>query len=156
MHNRGDAVRKALTSGLVVLMLTGSAAMDEHSIAAKRQQQVLAAEKAFARSMVERDHDAFRSFLSKDAIFFSGKTPLRGKEEIAAAWKPYYEGPNAPFSWEPDQVEVVASGDLAFSSGPVLDPQGKHLGRFNSVWRYEAPGQWRIVFDKGSDTCPSS
>jgi hypothetical protein len=24
------------------------------------------------------------------------------------------------------------------------------VGRFNSIWRREAPGVWRVVFDKGS------
>jgi len=42
---------------------------------------------------------------------------------------------------------------LALSSGPVRDPQGKLIARFNSVWRLEAPGRWRIVFDKGADVC---
>ena len=156
MQNRGGAVRTALKYCLVLLMLEATAAMAEPTLSGKLQQQVLAAERAFARTMAERDYRAFRSFLAKDAIFFSGQTPLRGRDRIAEAWKPYYEGPDAPFSWEPDQVEVLSTGELAFSSGPVLDQQGKLIGRFNSVWRYEATGQWRIVFDKGSDTCPSS
>lgn len=58
-----------------------------------------------------------------------------------------------PFSWEPDVVEVLESGTLALSSGPVLDPAGKLIGRFNSIWRREAPGVWRIVFDRGSEVC---
>jgi hypothetical protein len=33
--------------------------------------------------------------------------------------------------------------------GPVFDPAGKCIGRFNSIWRQEAPGVWKIVFDKG-------
>ena len=28
-------------------------------------------------------------------------------------------------------------------------PEGQVVSRFNSVWRQEAPGVWRIVFDKG-------
>jgi hypothetical protein len=64
-----------------------------------------------------------------------------------------YIKPEAPFSWEPDQVEVLDSGTLAHSSGPVYDPKGKIIARFNSVWRLEAPGKWRIVFDKGTDVC---
>lgn len=113
------------------------------------RQQVIDAERAFARSMAERDHAAFVRHLSEQAIFQSPGGPLRGKAAVAAAWQPYYEGAAAPFSWEPDQVEVLPDGTLAHSSGPVRDPAGKQFARFYSVWRQEAPGVWRIVFDTG-------
>jgi hypothetical protein len=47
----------------------------------------------------------------------------------------------------------MTTGQLAMSSGPVRDPYGQLVGRFNSVWRQESPGVWRIVLDKGSDAC---
>lgn len=112
--------------------------------------QVTEAERAFARSMAQRDHAAFVSHLSEQAIFYGPSGALLGKAAVAAAWKAFFDGPAAPFSWEPDQVDVLADGTLAHSSGPVRDPAGKLVARFNSVWRQEAPGVWRIVFDKGS------
>ena len=111
--------------------------------------QVEAAERAFARSMAERDFAAFTALLSEQAVFFDGKAVLRGKAAVAAGWKPLFDGPKAPFSWAPDQVQVLADGTLALSTGPVLDPAGKPIARFNSIWRLDAPGAWRIVFDKG-------
>jgi ketosteroid isomerase-like protein len=86
-------------------------------------------------------------------VFFSGTKVLRGKQQVADAWKRYYEGPTAPFSWQPEQVEVLQSGSLAISSGPVRDAQGKLIATFSSIWRQEAPGVWRIVFDKGNSVC---
>lgn len=112
--------------------------------------QVESAERAFARSMAQRDHAAFTALLSEQAVFYAPNRVLRGKAEVAAAWKAFFDGPAAPFSWEPDQVDVLGDGTLAHSSGPVRDPAGKLVARFNSVWRQEAPGLWRIVFDKGS------
>ncbi len=106
-------------------------------------------ERAFARSMAERDHVAFARHLSEQAVFFGSARVLRGKAEVAAGWQRFFDAKDAPFSWEPDLVEVLADGTLAHSSGPVRDPQGKPIARFNSVWRLEAPGTWRIVFDKG-------
>ena len=120
---------------------------------AELKQQVADTERAFAATMARRDHQAFASFLADEAIFYSGPKVLRGRDTVAAEWKAFYEKPEAPFSWEPDQVEVLDSGTLAHSSGPVRDPQGKVTGRFNSVWRQEAPGKWRIVFDKGERVC---
>ncbi len=48
---------------------------------------------------------------------------------------------------------MLDSGTLALSTGPVHDAQGKLIATFNSIWRQEAPGVWRIVFDKGSEVC---
>ena len=67
----------------------------------------------------------------------------------SAAWKPFFEGPTAPFSWEPDQVEVLESGELALSTGPVKNPEGVVTARFNSIWQRQADGRWLVVFDKG-------
>lgn len=115
--------------------------------------QVGAVERAFANTMADRDHAAFVSFLSDDTVFMPDGQPQRGKPAVAAAWKRFYEAPQAPFSWEPDRVEVLDSGALAMSSGPVRDPQGNRVGTFNSVWRRDAGGAWKIVFDKGCPPC---
>ena len=114
------------------------------------QQQVFAAERAFAKSMADRDASAFASHVSEEAIFFNDAGVLRGKKDVLAAWSRFFQGKTAPFSWEPDRVEVLQSGTLALSTGLVRDPNGKVVGRFNSIWRQEAPGVWRVVFDKGS------
>lgn len=112
--------------------------------------QVEAREIAFAATMANRDLDAFITFLSPEAVFFNGGELLRGPDEILHAWAPLFEGPQAPFSWHPDVVEVLESGRLALSSGPVLDSSGEEIGQFNSIWRKDRDQQWRIVFDKGS------
>jgi ketosteroid isomerase-like protein len=117
------------------------------------KEQVVSTERAFAKTMAERNHQAFAAFISEEAVFFSGPTPLLGKDAVVKWWTRYFVDPAAPFSWEPDDVEVLASGSLALSSGPVRDPTGKLIGRFTSVWRQEAPSTWRIVFDKGDPVC---
>ena len=114
------------------------------------QQQVFAAERAFARSMADRDLSAFATHVSEEAVFFDAAGVLRGKTEVLASWSRFFKGETAPFSWEPDRVEVLQSGTLALSTGLVRDPGGKVIGRFNSVWRREAAGVWRVIFDKGS------
>ena len=120
------------------------------------RQQVEDTERAFAQTMADRDFEAFTSFLSDEAVFFSGDTPLRGKQAVSDAWQPYFEGAEAPFSWAPELVVVLDSGGLALSSGPVRNPAGTRVATFNSVWRLEPSGEWRIVFDKGSSDCPAA
>ena len=134
-------------------LLAGCAGSPSQLTIAEARQQVLATERAFAQTMADRDLQAFSSFIAEEAVFFSGPDPLRGRPRIVDWWARYYGVPAAPFSWEPDEVEVLESGALALSSGPVRDPQGKVVARFTSIWRREAPGTWRIVFDKGSEVC---
>lgn len=148
--------RALLVAGLLALAVGGCAAMSP-AVAdrAALEAEVAATERAFAKTMADRDHAAFTRFLADEAVFFGGgPEPLRGKAAIAEAWRGFYSGPAAPFSWEPDQVAVLESGTLALSTGPVRDPAGKVVSRYQSIWRREAPGTWHIIFDKGSPVCP--
>jgi len=120
------------------------------------QKQVADTERAFAKTMASRDHAAFAGFLSEETVFFSGPVPLHGKQKVADWWKKFFEKADAPFSWEPEQVEVLDSGTLAISSGPVRDPQGKIIATFTSIWRLEAANTWRIIFDKGNEVCEAA
>jgi len=116
-------------------------------------EQVRSTEAAFARTMAQRDHAAFVSFLSEEAIFVGSSRVLRGRQEVAEGWKKFFEGAQPPFSWQPEKVVVLESGALALSSGPVFDMDGRPIGTFNSVWRREKKGTWRIVLDNGCPPC---
>jgi ketosteroid isomerase-like protein len=141
--------RSTIVGALAASLVAGGATAAPPDLDALAR-QVADTERAFARSMAERDHAGFVRHLSDQAVFFSGPGKvLQGKAAVAAGWKRFYEGKDAPFSWAPDHVVVLGDGTLAHSTGPVLDPTGKSIARFNSVWRLEAPDTWRIVFDKG-------
>jgi ketosteroid isomerase-like protein len=138
---------------IAVVALAGCATSPKPDIDSLKR-QVADAERAFARTMAERDHQAFTSFLSHETVFFSGPKPLHGAQAVAEFWKRFYSAPEAPFSWEPEQVEILESGTLALTSGPVRDPKGTVFATFTSIWRLEADGKWRVVFDKGNPVCP--
>jgi ketosteroid isomerase-like protein len=121
----------------------------------KATAQVIATERAFAATMANRDFKSFMGFLSADAVFYSGSTVERGATPIAQQWAPYFRGAQAPFAWRPDDVQVLDDGRLALSTGPVT-VAGQIVGRYNSVWRLEAPNSWRIVFDKGEAVCSTT
>ena len=115
--------------------------------------EVRAAETAFAKSMADRNAAAFAALLADEAVFFGGKGVNRGKAAVIADWKRFFDGAAAPFSWAPAEVEVLPSGSLGFTSGPVFDPKGTRIGTFNSVWQRQSDGSWKIVFDKGCPPC---
>lgn len=115
------------------------------------QHQVRQREQAFAQTMADRDFVAFSRFIDDAAIFFDPQ-PIVGKAAVTEAWRSFFESKAAPFSWQADQVVVTQDGALAHSSGPVLDAKGQQIATFNSVWRRQADGGWKVVLDKGCRT----
>ena len=138
---------RIVTLAALGLLLTDPLAAQTN---AQLVEQVRAAETAFAETMAKRDLAAFTTFVAIDAVFI-GRTALRGLAAVREGWKRFYDGADAPFSWKPETVEVLANGSLALSSGPVFDPSGARTGTFTSTWRRDTDGKWRVVFDKG---CP--
>lgn len=134
---------------LLPLLLIGAAQADVE----RWRTEVRAAECAFAKSMADRDFEAFARHVADDTVFFAPGV-RRGKAAVLEGWKRFYEGAQAPFSWAPDTIEVLADGSIGYSSGLVRDPQGRAHSRYTSVWKQMAPGRWQVVIDKGVPLSP--
>ena len=141
--------KQAVALAVLAGALVAPARAEAPDVAAGR---VRAREAAFAKTMAERDLAAFATFVARDAVFL-GRSVLRGRPAVVEGWKGLFEGPKAPFSWQPERVEVIDSGTLALSTGPVFDPQGQRVGTFNSTWRLDDDGEWRVVLDVGCPPC---
>jgi len=120
------------------------------------EQQVRCREIAFSQSAESRDAAAFAGFIDADARFVSD-TVTRGVEAVVAAWSVFLDPGGPSIKWRPRFVEVLEDGRLALSRGPyrvlVTDEQGAqsaHWGTFNSVWRLQDDGNWKVVFDAGN------
>lgn len=117
---------------------------------------VWARELAFGDALAGHDHAGFAAFLHPDAVFgTSSPAVTRGREAIAAEWKPLVDGTAVRLAWYPTHVAVNAAGDLAYSTGPALlervgaDPAPR-LSSYQSVWQRDAAGQWHVLFDGGT------
>ena len=111
---------------------------------------------AFSQSAERKNVESFRSFIDDDARFV-GSTVTSGPDEIVAAWHPFFSDDGPAIKWRPQFVEVLQDGTLALTRGPyrtiAKDPEGnrvEHWGTFNSIWRKNADGEWRVVFDAGN------
>ena len=144
-------IGRGVALGLALLLVSAPATAKKTN--QELADEVRAAETAFAKTMADRDLKAFATYVSPETIFFGGKGPIRGRDKVVEVWTRFYEGPTAPFSWAPETVEVLDSGTLALSSGPVRDPDGKLTNTFSSIWRLEKDGKWRVIFDKGCPVC---
>ena len=115
---------------------------------------VASVERAFAQTMAKRNLVKFSEFIDQDAIFLSGTTAARGKQAVIERWKRYFEAETPPFSWQPETVVVLETGELALSTGPVINAEGKLIAYFSSIWRKQKSGEWKIICDKGNRACP--
>jgi ketosteroid isomerase-like protein len=125
-------------------------------------EQVRAAEIAFAKSVLDGKPEVFASFLDPETVFVSGATVTRGKAAVLDSWKGFFEPQRPYFEWHPEVVELTADGTLGLSRGPWVlrakDKEGKEVERkgvFNSVWRLQPDGSWKVIFDAGCSPCPT-
>jgi len=125
-------------------------------------EQVRATEIAFARAVMEKDAAAFAAKIDPGAVFVSGDEATVGREKIVAEWSVFFAEGAPYFEWHPEIVELSADGTLGLSRGPWV-MRGRRAdgsaferqGIFNSVWRRQEDGSWRIVFDAGCSPCPA-
>jgi ketosteroid isomerase-like protein len=139
-------------SRLFALMILAGMAMPAF---ADLEADVRCREIGFSKSVETLDIERFASFIDPDARFVSGAV-MRGPEAISAAWSVFFEADAPLIVWRPKYVEVLEDGKLALTRGPyrmvTRDEDGKETeqwGTFNSVWRLNADGEWRVVFDAG-------
>ena len=109
-----------------------------------------AAETAFAAHSVKAGiREAFLHYLAQDAVLFR-PGPVNGPEAIE-------KRPDPPIvlDWRPAYVEVAASGDFGFSTGPWKITNRSDAskppayGQFFSVWKRVGAGPWRNHVDLG-------
>lgn len=113
--------------------------------------QVEAAERAFAADGLALGvKTSFLKHMADDAIIFTpAPTNARAFYEARAA----ETGPK--LEWWPAWVAAARSGDLALSTGPSFF-DGKPGGWFASIWRRDADGVWRWIYDGGSAADPGA
>lgn len=150
LHSR----RSAILLGMATLPAASPASSGKApALLDEARDQVRQAEQRFAAAMAERDLPAFASLIAEDAVFIGGGRPLRGKAAILATWQEFFKAAVAPFSWQPEIVEVAASGTLGYSEGPVTSRDGSSELRYFSTWQLKPTGRWLVVFDNGYTVC---
>ncbi|MDH4109391.1 MAG: DUF4440 domain-containing protein [Gammaproteobacteria bacterium] len=128
---------------------------------ADAERDVRCREIGFSKAAEARDAVRFASFIDSDARFVGGEV-ARGTEAVVAGWAPFFEENGPELKWRPQFVEVLEDGRLALSRGPyrlrTKTEDGSAVegwGTFNSIWRLHDDGQWRVVFDAGSQPIES-
>lgn len=120
-------------------------------------------EEAFADAVLRKDIDAFAEHVSVDAVFVGDGPLLRGRDAVVAGWKGFFAEDAKPLRWRPSTVAIGGRGDLAISRGPYWFENTRQdatepymVGTFSSTWVREDDGQWRVLYDAGSQAHPAS
>lgn len=108
---------------------------------------VVAAERAFAADAPSMGvAGSFNKWSTPDAILIGGGQVLRVGEA-------YPDGPRPAdeplLEWWPNFAGVSRSGDMGFTTGGV-QVGGRRTGHYFTVWKHQADGSWKWVYDGGS------
>jgi ketosteroid isomerase-like protein len=143
--------------GLALLLATGCRQAAREDLSGQWKQEIFQAEADFARMALEEGIEpAFLAFAAEDAVLMRNNQLVRGRKEIREWFssRPSSDPSKVKLAWEPDFVEVSASGDLGYTYGPysltVTDSTGAsetQTGVFHTVWKRQADGSWKFVWD---------
>lgn len=116
--------------------------------------EILETENAFAQMAREKGlATAFTHFADENAVINRDNQLYKGIHAI----RNYFEEKdfrNVQLIWKPDFVEVTPGGELAYTYGcyemTALDGNGishETAGIFHTVWKRQADGNWKYVWD---------
>jgi ketosteroid isomerase-like protein len=114
-------------------------------------QEMINAERAFASESVQKNtREAFISFMAGDGIILRKGKIINAKQNWSAQ-----QADSSELHWYPDVADMSAAGDMGYTSGPWQyklkrgDQQPVAFGHFNTVWKKQADGSWKVVVDLG-------
>jgi ketosteroid isomerase-like protein len=141
--------------GVIIPLLTSSSKQTmEQEMILRSKQEIIATEKEFETFLKTAGiADAFAKFADDKGVINRNDSIIMGKSGI----REFYEDrKNGKFEllWSPQFVDVSKSGDLGYTYGPftytVTDSSGKatvYKGIFHTIWKKQADGTWKFVWD---------
>lgn len=106
--------------------------------------QIEAAERAFAADgLVLGIRGSFLKHMADDAMVFDPQ-PANAR----SVWTAKSAEGEPKLEWWPAWVVASKSGDLGLSTGPAA-ADGKRFGWYATLWRKDAHGTWRWIYDGG-------
>ena len=124
--------------------------------------EIMAADNLFSKVTGEKRLEGFMSFLSDSVMTLAPDTAvIRGKDGLRKVWAGL-DKPTFHVVWHPLYAYASSCGDLGYSVGVAefwKDVAGakQPLGssKYLTVWRRQADGSWKVVFDTGvEDSAP--
>jgi ketosteroid isomerase-like protein len=142
----------AALSALLVLTLVAVPQENKQSPALA---SLVAAERAFARTSVEKGiRESFLEFFADDGINFQPH-PTKTREAFLSRPAPA-QPPPVTLDWGPVWADVSTAGDLGYTTGPYTvtdnspEKRPTRHGYYFSVWKKQPDGNWKVAVDLGT------
>lgn len=150
-------INRTLSTLAVILILVASGIGQKGKHPSPALSSLVAAERAFAKTSVEKGVRAsFLEFFADDGIGFSPH-PTRIREAYLKRPAPPTRPP-VVLDWKPVYADVSRAGDLGYTTGPYtfkdLSPGKKPTlyGVYFSIWKKQTDGSWKVEVDAGIQT----
>ncbi len=120
------------------------------------KKEIVKMERDFADMAVKEGiAKAFLTFAADEAVLMRNNSLIIGKESIQKHFENQKSSlKDVKLTWKPDFVDVASSGDLAYTYGKYeltvtdsLDNENVSEGIFHTVWKKQADGSWKFVWD---------
>jgi ketosteroid isomerase-like protein len=157
-------ISSRLTGAFTAAFLSGCApAASPPPDPAAVRASLLAADRAFAAATAAKGLEGWMAAFDSSAIQMEPDIPFTpGIEHIRAGIAPAFADTSWQLTWEPTMAFGSAAGDLGYTLGTwksrriaANGAERVSTGKYVTIWRRQADGSWRVVFDGGStDTTP--
>jgi ketosteroid isomerase-like protein len=148
-------MKRSLFTTVVLILILPSCTKEKKGDIEAWMKEITDTEHAFAEmAKTEGIPKAFTTFAADDAVLLRNNSLIKGKEEFKASFAKRFSSGNVSLSWAPDFVDVSASGDLGYTYGKYVFTSTDSLGNstsnegiFHTVWKRQADGKWKFVWD---------
>jgi len=148
---------KTLAAFACILILWGCEQAPDLEIV---KSQLLEIDREFSQMSLEKGTDAaFLAYMAEDAVIHPYKgDPLEGRDTYQdLAHRLSESGIQRILQWEPHFSDAARSGDLGYTLGSyrssLTNPDSSQevtTGYYITVWKKQADGTWKFVFDGGN------
>jgi ketosteroid isomerase-like protein len=149
MKARHSAV---LIACFVLLVLATLRASDKSQMTAT--DAVRAADDAWMKVFAAKDLDKSVAFCDERAAVLAPNAPIaEGKEAIAKSFSVFFRLVDLKITWHADKAGVAKSGELGYTSGTYEMSYSAGTakiadrGKYVTVWKMQANGDWKVVLD---------
>ena len=146
-------LRPMLMTG-AVLLASGLTACSTIDVSASAEQEMMAADRAFAARALEIGAGpAFVEFAADDVtIFPGGGIPQTGKTAVEVWTSDWSQ--DRLIEWEPEAAHASKGGDFGYTWGYARftskGEEGASYGKYITVWERQSDGSWRWIADMGA------
>jgi ketosteroid isomerase-like protein len=139
---------------IILLMLSACSTGVDRVKMEKARTEIVQTERDFEQMAASKGlSEAFAYYADSAAALNRGGYVVHGKDSIRLIYlAPRYKG--VRLEWKPDFVEVSTTCDLGYTYGKYTyttrDSTGQTVsskGIFHTVWKKQASGNWRFVWD---------